>query len=217
MSSKVFIVVPTFRETEKVGSLLQSVRHLHHRPLELVVVNADPGDATSQLLAREAKHGDLIIHEEPGIPEQFWSGTVNRGLRRVARRSRSGDWVLLMNVDVIFHNDIVGALLHAALRRSPCQIGAVAHARGNVISSGVQVKSWMLTLNRHPLAGLREGHIPKGVCIPVDFLPTRCLLFPADALKNVGLVQERRLPHYGADYEFSLRLARHGYAAFLLG
>jgi len=42
-------------------------------------------------------------------------------------------------------------------------------------------------------------------------LPGRGTLVPVECFRTVGLFDERRLPQYGADYEFSVRASRSGY------
>lgn len=83
------------------------------------------------------------------------------------------------------------------------------------MSSGVKVVSWFLTLNRHPLAGLPAASLPEGALIPVDFLPARCTLIPYAAVAEAGLVAERELPHYCADYEYTNRLRKLGYQPYI--
>jgi GT2 family glycosyltransferase len=215
MKPRVFLVAPTFREPSKVAALLACIGQVAYEPLSVFIVNANPGDETSKLLSGSGV--DPRVRELAADPSLFWSGTVNVGLRRVQAEAGPHDWVLLLNVDITFQGDIVSALVQLAQERPACQIGALAHVAGRVISSGIQVRSWVWSLNRHPLAGWCVEDVPPDYLEPMDFLPTRCVLFPVNALREVGFVNERRLPHYAADYEFTNRLRRHGYQPFLTG
>jgi hypothetical protein len=45
----------------------------------------------------------------------------------------------------------------------------------------------------------------------VDVLPGRGTLVPLEVFRRIGTFNRRRLPHYGADYEFSIRARRAGF------
>lgn len=45
----------------------------------------------------------------------------------------------------------------------------------------------------------------------VDVLPGRGTLIPIEVFQKIGLYDFKRLPHYGADYEFSRRANMYGY------
>jgi GT2 family glycosyltransferase len=51
--------------------------------------------------------------------------------------------------------------------------------------------------------------------MPVDFLSGRGTLIPVEAFQEIGLYDFVRLPHYGADYEFSHRAKKKGYSLFI--
>ena len=212
----VWVCAPTFREADKVAHFLASFRHVRHRPLTVLVVNASPGDETERVIRAEAAAVDYDLRQIDGVAAEFWSGTINRALRLVQAEAAPDDLLLLMNVDIGFDDDIVSALV-ARMRAHDgrCQIGALGHAEGRVVSSGVEVRSWVLGLNRHPLNGFALAEVPAGREDRVDFLPSRCTMVQARVLRDLGIMEERLLPHYGADYEFSHRLVAAGYPAFL--
>jgi GT2 family glycosyltransferase len=45
---------------------------------------------------------------------------------------------------------------------------------------------------------------------PVEFYPARGLLIPAGVFAEIGLFDEKYLPHYFADYEFTKRASSRG-------
>jgi GT2 family glycosyltransferase len=211
--NKVFMCVPTFREPEKVKLFLESLNFLGYPLLEIIIINANASDETSDLIKCQNKF-NFQITELEGRKEEYWSASLNRGLRYVKAKMSDKDWVILINIDVEFSTDIVTELVNCAKTFGDCQVGAMALSNGVAISSGVSVKSWALTLNKHPYAGFELDDIPQNV-VPVDFLPGRCFIFPSKYLGIAGLIDEKNLPHYHADYEFSYRLNKSGCKAFL--
>lgn len=210
---KVYVVVPTFRETKAVAQLRDCFRTVEYANWEVVIVNSNPGDTTSALLAADSMEGRF--RELSGDPSLYWTGTVNIGLEWVKDRTEESDLVMLMNVDVSFSEDIISKLVQETIQHPHCQLGALAYGGRKAISSGVQVRSWLFARNFHPLAGWDLSEIPATHREEVDFMPTRCVIFPAQALKEVGLPAARQLPHYCADYEYTNRLRKHGYKALL--
>ncbi len=211
--SKVFICVPTFNETEKAKLFLQSLKNVSFPFLEVIIINANAPDKTTELLKSES-NPKFEITELVGSKAEFWSASVNRGLKYVKTKMSINDWVIIMNIDVEFSTDIVTDLVNSAESIGNCQVGAIAISNGVAISSAVLVKSWAFTLNKHPLAGFQLEKLPKSI-IPVDFLPGRCFIFPSQYLNIAGLVDDKNLPHYHADYEFSYRLKKSGCKTFL--
>lgn len=208
-----FVIVPTFNERRQVERLLNCFARFDNRNLVILIANGKPGDDTSRYL--EELHNGRIL-ELHGHPSLFWSGLVNLGLRHVLQSQGEKEFVIIMNADVEFDQDIV-TLLTAKARLMPnCQLAAVTVGDRLVLSSGVKVVSWALTLNRHPLAGELLGNLPADELIPVDFLPTRCTLIPYAAVAKVGLVADRELPHYTADYEYTNRLRKLGCPPYIL-
>ena len=215
INNKVIACIPTYCEPQNVIKYLESCNFIKYRPFQLVIINANPGDETSEIIKQQKKLRDYEIVEVLGQNDEFWSATVNRGLKFISENAKPEDWILIANIDIIFDTDIVSLLLEQALKQGNCQMGAISTSNDHAISSGVQVKSWLTTSTSHPYAGVDIEIIPNGLIIKVDYLPTRCMLFPVEPLLKVGVISDKWLPHYGADYEFSHRLAKAGYTPYI--
>ena len=215
INEKVFMCVPTYREPRKVELFLESLDFVGYPSLEVIIINANGPDETSLIIEGRSKSVAYKLTEIIAQSEEFWSASVNRGLRYVEQKQSNNDWIIINNIDIEFTHDIVTALVNRSTLLGKCQVGAMALSTEMAISSGVEVKSWALTLNKHPYAGWAKEKLPKNVVCSVDYLPGRCYIFPATYLKTAGFVDDKRLPHYGADYEFSYRLNKHGCSAFI--
>ncbi|MFA4943139.1 MAG: DapH/DapD/GlmU-related protein [Lentisphaeria bacterium] len=207
-----FVVIPTFKEKEKMAAFLRCFSQVTENNVWLLVANGNPGDETSELL-RQTQSPRVL--ELPGNPELFWSGLVNLGLRHVLEQETDPEFVIIMNADVEFEGKTLAALLAKARANPDTQLAAVTVAGDRVVSSGVKVVSWFLTRNRHPLAGTRPEDLPPDALIPADFLPTRCTLIPFAAVKKAGVIAEKELPHYGGDNEYTNRVRKLGYPTYI--
>ena len=210
----VHVVVPTFRESGLVGPFLQSWDGVCSADLRLHVVNGNPGDETSTRLAEwQGRHP---VNEHRGHPDLFWTGLVALGLREVSRVAGEGDFFLLTNIDVRPVGDPIESILTKVPSPSQHQVAIpVTGGEGKMTSSAVVVRSWALSLNRHLGEGQELGELPLDACLEATYLPTRFLLVPVKALREGHFPDEGNLPHYCADYEYTNRLRRAGYAPVL--
>lgn len=199
-------------EKTKIANLLTCFSAVKENKIKILIVNGNPNDETSDYLAQ--LHDDRIL-EFHGDPSLFWSGLVNLGLHHVLHNEKSQEFVVIMNADITFEGDILAQLIAKARLHPNTQLAAVTFADKYILSSGVKVISWLLTINRHPLAGTLSKSLPADVLIPVDFLPTRCTLLPYEAVKKAGLIAEKELPHYGGDNEYTNRLRKLGYPPYI--
>ncbi len=214
-SVKVFLCIPTYREPAKVKLFLDSMNFVRYPSVEVVIVNANGPDDSSVIINDHLRFVNYKLTEIFGKSDEYWSASVNRGLKYIESISTDKDLVAIANIDIEFRTDIISALADRLSLIGNCQVGAVALSNRLAISSGVIVKSWGLTLNRHPFAGLSDARLPNNVVCPVHFLPGRCFIFPVRNLKISGLIDAKSLPHYCADYEFSYRLTKSGCPAYL--
>ena len=145
-----FVIIPTFREKNKIEALLKCFSHVEAENLKILIVNGNPGDETIAYLER-LDHARVL--ELPGNPDLFWSGLVNLGLRHVLHHETNQEFVIIMNADVEFTGDILAPLIAKAKATPKAQLAAIVTSEQKVISSGVKVVSWSLTFNRHPLSG----------------------------------------------------------------
>lgn len=207
---KIHVVVPTFRESHLVSAFLESWAGIEDHEIEICLVNGHPGDETSELVRKWS--GRCRVREIQGSPDLFWTGLVCLGLRAVAETAQDDEAFVLSNIDVTFEGDPVGGMLRRAGGLGKRQLTLpVVGAGGKVLSAGVQVRSWALSLNRHLYDGIPEAELPVDALVEATYLPTRLVLIPATALREGLFPDEKHLPHYCADYEYTNRLRCHGY------
>lgn len=210
--SKIFCVVPTFKEADQIKRFTDSVFLQDVDSLEVLVCNGNPGDETSALISREKR---LCIRELQGNPSLYWSGLTNLGLNYCLKNGSLEDYVIIANADSEFKENCFSNLLKEMARRPSSQIAALALHGSKVLSSGVKVRSWFWALNKHPFRGMDVKDVKQEGVEAVDFLPTRCVMLPLKALHTGGIANEIHLPHYGADWELTNRLRKCGFQPFI--
>lgn len=201
----ILIVIPTFREPEHVAHLLSDLSEQRNRDFHVTVVNASPGDETSALV--RSYTSSLAVNELPARKNDFWTGSVARGVRYATSNPDRYSAVLFLNCDLRVPPDLTEQAAHDMARYPDSVTCYAAHAGGKYVTSGVSMRSWPLSWTRHePRGALR----PAGQRILVDMLAGRALLIALRWIDRIGEPDRLRLPHYGADYEYTRRVVRHG-------
>lgn len=202
-----YIVIPVFNRWHFTRACLESLRQQTNQAFRTVVVDDGSTDETAAALARDFPEVEVV----PGTGRLFWTAGVNRGIQRALAAGATR--VLTLNNDLVTEPDFVAQMLAAAARHPTAVLGALELdlATGAPVYGGERL-DWRLN-RRHDL--LRE--LPPGArhgLHPVTYLPGRGLLIPRAVFERIGLFDERRLPHYLADFDFTSGARRHGFPLY---
>ena len=195
MKNNIAVCVPTFHEKDHVFLFLESLNSLQYNFKEVLIVNGDYGDETSDLINECKSYMNLNIKEIPGKKNELWRGTVNRGLNKILIEYGSNIDILLCNIDIIFEDSTIDNLLNSSKilgRRNI--IGAVGIYKDKVFCSGVKVKSWLFPIrNLHPFENILREELDNCDYAYVDFLPCRCIFIPSDVNLLIDSISYKKL------------------------
>ncbi|GAC1370780.1 MAG: hypothetical protein NVSMB30_09750 [Hymenobacter sp.] len=202
-----YIVIPVFNRWPYTRACLESLRQQTSQAFRVVVVDDGSTDETAAALARDFPEVEVV----PGTGNLFWTAGVNAGIRRA--RALGATRVMTMNNDVLAAPDFVAQMLAAADQHPTAVLGSLEFdaATGEVIYGGERLD--FRTNTRHDvLAELPAGH--RTGLHPVTYLPGRGLLIPGAVLDKIGLFDEKRLPHYLADFDYTSVARRAGFPVY---
>ena len=207
----VFVITPVHNRLEFTRACLASLHEQSFRDFTIVVVDDGSSDGTHIALTEEFPEITLLW----GDGDLWWTGAMNQGLGWVLPRAGRHDYVLALNNDTALPPDYLETLLGLAERHPNALIGSVAvswddHER--IVDGGVCI-DWRTTRSTKLAVGLSWSDAPArlGEVAKVDVLSGRGTLIPVEAFRRVGLYDQERLPHYGADWEFARRAQRSGF------
>jgi GT2 family glycosyltransferase len=208
----IHVVVPIHDRLGLTLTCLESLAAQTYRDHTVIVVDDGSTDGSALVIRRDYPQVAVL----PGDGDLWWAGATNLGVRYAMRAARSDDFVLTMNNDASVDADYLTILVALAEGRRRTLIGSVAvdnEDRQRVVDGGMRY-DWLRGRRIDPclgssLAAFRRRW-PEGR--DVDVLPGRGTLVPMQVFREVGLFDDRWLPQYGADYEFSRRALRAGYA-----
>lgn len=207
----VFVIIPVHNRLDFTRACLASLREQSFRDFTIVVVDDGSTDGTHVALATEFPEATLLW----GDGDLWWTGAMNQGLCWVMSRAGQHDHVLALNNDTALPPDHLETLLGLAARHPNALIGSVAvswddHER--IVDGGVRI-DWRTTRSASPAEGLTWSQAVErlGEAVPVSVLSGRGTLIPVEAFRRVGPYDQKRLPHYGADWELARRAQRGGF------
>jgi len=196
----VFVVIPVFNRMDATLHCLDDLRSQTFPNIRIVVID---GGSTDDTVTRLSPMRDVHLISDVG--EQWWTGATWFGVEHALEHGGDDDYVMLLNNDTRFGPEMVEVLVAESIRFDAAVAPIARAENGSVVNSGVWI-DWSTYEITQRMVEPEETRATW----PVDVLEGRGSLVPLGAIRAAGNVDPARLPHYAGDYEFSLRLARHG-------
>lgn len=204
--SSVYIIIPVFNGWEKTKICLDALANSNTDGFNVIIVDHGSTDGTPENLT----HLYPKVRRIGGPPTLWWTGAMNLGIK--AAINDGATHLVLLNNDSYVEEDTIAVLLRHALR-SPDTI--VAPVQENVEDGSMFVPAattcFLLGFSTLLLpAWLQRKSKQEMTLLAPIIMGARGVLVPKTVLERVGLFDEGRLPHYGADHDFYLRCRQKG-------
>ncbi|MCA1630586.1 MAG: glycosyltransferase family 2 protein [Acidobacteria bacterium] len=206
-SARVSVIVPTHNRWDEARVSLACLLKSDYADFEIVLVEDGCTDGTAEKCRAEFP-AVRVLH---GDGELWWSGAINLGVTDAL--TRGAELIVWLNDDNRVEPATVSSLVESHRRN-----GARSIACSRVRAPGTGEGEWLgappawhpehASWSAPDLAGVKDlpiRHPPGG----------QGVLIPADAFREVGLVDARAFPHYWADHDFHYRAMRAGYRYFI--
>ena len=203
---RVEIVTPVHNRKALTLGCLRSIAALDQTGIDVHVVVVDDGSTDGTAEAIAAEHPDVEVIRGDGTL-WFTEGT-NVGVRSAL--ARQPDFVLMINDDQVFDPRCLRVMVETARAYPRTVVGALLFlwdTPDRLFQTAPVWDTWR--------GGWRHWYHQSSRTVPdrpwtVDLIVGNCVLVPADALRECGLMDARRFPHFG-DAEFTPRLRKAGW------
>jgi N-acetylglucosaminyl-diphospho-decaprenol L-rhamnosyltransferase len=206
---KVGVVVVNYRTPDLALACAESLRTLDYSNWKLLVVDNASGDDSATKFAAGLAPDEWLLSATNG----GYTAGNNRGVSEMLRRGC--DYVMVLNPDTVVANPAFLSELVRHLEDNP-KVGAVGprvflRSHGNVQNTVLKFPwIWRRTFDWFKCRFSGSPLRSKDVVVDAEVLNGVCVLFRCDALKDVGLFDERTFA-YIEDVDWAFRADRKGW------
>jgi GT2 family glycosyltransferase len=203
----VAIVIPVFNRKQFTKDCLISLDK-QTRPADCIVVVDDGStDGTSDMIKQEFPKVFVIR----GTGNLYWTAAINLGIRYAL--NHGAHYILTLNNDTVATPSFVENMLAGASADGHALFGALdIDMKTKKPYYGGELFDWKTGKSTF-LLNVLPGREQRGLH-EVSLFPARGLLIPRKVFDVIGLFEEKKLPHYMADYDFTLMARRHGFRLY---
>lgn len=210
----IHVITPVHNRVDVTQAFIDDLcRQSTDEEIAIYIINDGSTDGTSQMLADKADDAPsgVAINVITGDGNWWWSRSMNAGIDECVKSAAFDDVVVFMNDDIRVPSDAL-KMLCAISREQLAIVAAQVNEVDNeerVLDRGALLDGRFLALQPIDLA----DELPD--LVPLDIASGRTTAFPASIFLNGLRVDAKRLPHYVADIEFSIRAREQGFPILL--
>lgn len=201
------IVIPVHNRKSFTRECLRSLE-IQTIPVDCIIVVDDGStDGTKEMMNTEFP--DVILLSGSGT--LFWTAAINMGIR--AALALKADYILTLNNDTLAFPNFVEKMLMHAKQQPPALLGALdINMKTKKPYYGGERFNWRSGASVY-LLNILKSEEQHGLH-EVSLFPARGLLIPRIVFDTIGLFEEKHLPHYMADYDFTQRARNKGFKIY---
>lgn len=201
------IVIPVHNRIHFTHECLLSLQRQTCNDFSIVIIDDGSTDGTAEMI-RTAFPETILLSGDGNL---WWTAATNLGIKYALGHGAA--YVMTLNNDTIPATDFIEKMLYWAVQEPSALLGALAidAITHRTIYGGERI-NWKTGSTTSLLDGLAPAD-QRGLQ-EVTHFPGRGLLIPASVFYRIGYFDQKRFPHYAADYDFTHRAVRSGYRVF---
>lgn len=206
MSTKVSIVAPIHNRRDITLQCLKSLERINKDQIEVDVYIVDDGSTDGSSAAIREFYPQVNIIEGNG--DLWYTEGTNVGIRKALEGK--ADYILAINDDSVFDHEFLNFLVQTARQHPKSVVGPLLLLWNEPHKLFQTAPIWSTFAG-----GWKHWQKQTVWTVPsdpweVDLIVGNCVLYPASAFQNCGLMDSKRFPNFG-DAEYTPRLKRAGY------
>jgi GT2 family glycosyltransferase len=209
--TKVALVMPVHNRRDTTLQGLRSLSRIDKTGLDVRLYVVDDGstDGTSDAIRQHYPDTHLIV----GDGTLHYAAGTNRGIE--AALEWDPDYIATMNDDAVFHEKFLLRMIATARDRPRSIVGGLLllwNEPHKVFQVGQVWNAWK--------GGWQIPEDWTAFSVPasafeVECIVGNCVLFPTEAIRECGLMDEKRFPHGWGDAQWLMRMRKAGWNLFI--
>ncbi len=205
--TRVALVMPVYNRRDITLQCLRSLRRVDSAGLEVKIFIVDDGskDGTSDAIRSSFPDVELIA----GDGTLHYAAGTNRGIE--AALTWDPNYVVTMNDDAVYHDQFLLRLISVARANNRSIVGALLllwNEPHRVFQVGQVWRTWKGGWDI-PM-DLTAFSVPTEA-FDVDCIVGNCVLFPVEAIRECGLMDEKKFPLGWGDAQYLARMRKAGW------
>ncbi len=201
------IVIPVHNRIKYTIKCLISLQNQIVSTDHIIVVDDGSTDGTKKTLNRQFPQ--VIVLQGNG--SLYWTASINMGIKFALQIG--ADYILTLNNDTVASPDFIEKMVFSATKNPRALLGALdidmitkkPYYGGEIFNWRSSTSKYLLnSLKREEQRGLHE----------VSLFPARGLFIPRLVFESIGLFEQKQLPHYLADYDFTQLARKKGFKIY---
>lgn len=208
---KIWICIPVFNRIEFTLKCLATLKAQTLQSFTVVICDHGSTDGTTARINQEFPDV-VVLNADSSL---WWTGAMNHCVDYVLQHAGEDDFLLTLNNDTELPTDYLSAFAAHSSQYPNAVLTSVVHdiATGKRIAVGHR-QNWLTAQAK--AVTFEHDHLPgDDKVIAVTHASGRGTLFPIAVFRQLGCYDEQRLPHYFADYDFSLKAQRAGFPIYV--
>lgn len=204
---KIELVIPVYNRREITLQGLRSLRRIDNRNFQTHIIVVDDGSTDGTSAAIEKNFPEVQIIKADGT--LHYAAGTNRGIS--AALERDPDYIVTMNDDAVFHEQFLQRLVKTAEANPRSVVGALL-LLWNEPHRVFQVDfKWNTAFGGWLQPEDSTAFDFPSSAFEVEGLAGNCVLFPVEAIRECGLMDEVKFPHGWGDIQYVIRMKRKGW------
>jgi len=204
---RVALVIPVHNRREVTLQCLRSLERIDSQGLDVKIFVVDDGstDGTSVAIRSRFPEVDIIA----GDGTLHYAAGTNRGIEAAIKWP--ANFVVMMNDDSVFHDQFLQRLVATAMANPRSLVGALLLLWNEPHRVFQVAPKWRPLRGGWSMPEDLTAFSVESTSFGVDVIVGNCVLVPAEAIKECGMLDERRFPHGWGDAQYTTRLRRAGW------
>ncbi len=205
-SKRVEIITPVHNRRDITLQCLKSLERINRDDLDIHIIIVDDGstDGTAEAVKENYPNVEIVR----GDGNLWFTAGMNRGIEKALEYNP--DYILTINDDEVFDANFLQYLIGTAKKYPHSVVGSLL-LLWDQPHKVFQVSPKWETFS----GGFRHWRKQTVWTVPdnpweVEIIVGNCVLFPVEAIKECGLMNEKRFPHFG-DAEYTPRMRKKGW------
>ena len=205
--SKIAFIIPVHNRREMTLQCLRSLSKIDSTALDLRIFVVDDGSSDGTSHSIRESFPDVVLISGNGM--LHYAGGTNRGIEEALKWDPA--YLVLMNDDTLFHEQFLQRLVATAKRESHSVVGALLllwDQPHRVFQVGQVWSTWKGGWQMP--SDLTVFDFPKKP-VDVECIVGNCVLLPVAAVRECGLMDEKRFPHGWGDAQYLMKIRMAGW------